>query len=195
MHEAKRAGIYARVSTPDQSTDVQLEALRKYCDQRGWDVASEESETASGATTKRPRREALMLSAKQRKLDVIVVWKLDRWGRSTRDVLDTVEDLKAFGVRFVSITEAIDADTPMGQLFLALCAAFAQMERELIKERVKVGIERYREINGEWGRPKSARAKSAQVLELHALNWSNGKIAKTCGISRASVIRILKDQA
>jgi DNA invertase Pin-like site-specific DNA recombinase len=174
---------------------MQLDALRKYCLQRGWEIAIEESETASGANTKRPRRETLMLAAKQRKIDAVVVWKLDRWGRSTRDVLNTVEDMKAFGVRFVSVTEAIDADTPMGQLFLALCAAFAQMERELIKERVKVGIERYREINGEWGRPRSAQAKAPQVRELHALNWSNGKIAKTCGISRASVIRILNDPA
>lgn len=188
-----RAGIYARVSTKDQSTDMQVDALKKYCEQRGWTVVHEESETASGANTKRPKREALMLLAKQRKIDAVVVWKLDRWGRSTRDVLNTVEEMKAFGVRFVSVTEAIDAGTPMGQLFLALCAAFAQMERELIKERVKVGVERYREINGEWGRPKSARAKADQVKELYALAWSKAKIAKTIGISRASVIRILKE--
>lgn len=190
-----KAGLYARVSTADQSTDAQLDALRKYCDQRGWQVIHEESETASGATTKRPKREALMLAAKQRKIDAVVVWKLDRWGRSTRDVLNTVEEMKAFGVRFVSVTEAIDADTPMGQLFLAMCAAFAQMERELIRERVKVGIERYREINGEWGRPKSAQAKAGQIKELYALNWSKGKIAKTVGVSRASVIRILAGES
>jgi DNA invertase Pin-like site-specific DNA recombinase len=172
---------------------MQLDVLRKYCAQRGWTVVHEETETASGASTKRPKREALMMMAKQRKLDAIIVWKLDRWGRSTRDVLNTVEEMKAFGVRFVSVTEAIDVETPMGQLFLAMCAAFAQMERELIKERVKVGVERYREINGEWGRPRSARAKAEQVKELHALAWSKSKIAKTVGISRASVIRILQE--
>jgi DNA invertase Pin-like site-specific DNA recombinase len=137
----------------------------------------------------------MILMAKQRKLDAIVVWKLDRWGRSTVDVINTIEELKAFGVTFVSVTEAIDLSTPMGQAFLTILSALAQMERELIKERVKAGVERYREINGEWGRPKSARAKTEQVRDLHALAWSKSKIAKTVGISRASVIRILKEPA
>jgi DNA invertase Pin-like site-specific DNA recombinase len=135
----------------------------------------------------------MILLAKQRKIDTIVVWKLDRWGRSTVDVINTVEELKAYGVSFVSVTEAIDLSTPMGQAFLTILSALAQMERELIKERVKAGVERYREINGEWGRPKSARAKADQVKELYALAWSKSKIAKTVGISRASVIRILAD--
>lgn len=190
-----RVGIYARVSTKDQSTDMQIDALRKYCAQRGWKIVHEESETASGAKTTRPKRAEMILMAKQRKLDAIVVWKLDRWGRSTIDVINTVEELKAFGVTFVSVTEAIDLSTPMGQAFLTILSALAQMERELIKERVKAGVERYREINGEWGRPKSARAKAEQVKELHALAWSKSKIAKTVGISRASVIRILQDAA
>lgn len=190
-----RAGIYTRVSTKDQSTDMQIEALRKYCAQRGWEISHEESETASGASTKRPKRAEMILMAKQRKLDVIVVWKLDRWGRSTIDVINTIEELKAFGVTFVSVTEAIDLSTPMGQALLTILSAFAQMERELIKERVKVGIENYRETNDEWGRPATARAKSQQVQELRNLGWSKKKIANTIGISRASVIRILKEAA
>jgi DNA invertase Pin-like site-specific DNA recombinase len=188
-----RVGLYARVSTDDQSPEMQINALRKYCEHRGWIIAEEISETASGSITDRPERARLIKLAMQRKLDAIAVWKLDRWGRSTIDVINTVEELKAVGVIFVSITEAIDLSTPLGQMFLAVCAAFAQLERDLIQERIKEGVRRYREVNGTWGRPATAQAKSEQVKELHALAWSKNKIAKTLGISRASVIRILKE--
>jgi len=77
-------------------------------------------------------------------------------------------------------------------MFLTLCAAFAQMERDLIRERVKTGVERFREINGVWGRPATARAKADRVRELHEIGWSKNKIANTLGISRASVYRFLK---
>ncbi len=189
-----RVGIYARVSTQDQSTDMQLAAIREYCAHRGWTIQIEYNETASGADTERPERAKLILMAKQRKLDAVAVWKLDRWGRSTVDVVNTVEELKAAGVIFVSVTEAIDLSTPMGQMFLTLCAAFAQMERDLIRERVKTGVERYRELNDTWGRPATARAKTDQVKELYDLGWSKSKIAKTVGISRTSVIRILRER-
>lgn len=188
-----RVGIYARVSTQDQSTDMQLAALREYCARRGWNIQIEYNEIASGADTERPERAKLILMAKRRELDAVAVWKLDRWGRSTVDVVNTVEELKASGVIFVSVTEAIDLSTPMGQMFLTLCAAFAQMERDLIRERVKTGVERYRELNDTWGRPATARAKTDQVKELFHLGWSKSKIAKTVGISRASVIRILRE--
>jgi DNA invertase Pin-like site-specific DNA recombinase len=191
MNTNIRAGIYARVSTDDQDPAMQIEALNKYCENRGWTVGATFVDVASGSIIDRPERKKLILMAKQRQLDAIAVWKLDRWGRSTQDVINTVEELRAFGVTFVSLTEAIDLSTPLGQMFLAVCAAFAQLERDLIQERIKAGVKRYREINGTWGRPASARAKAEQVKELHALAWSNGKIAKTCGISRASVIRIL----
>lgn len=187
-----RAGLYARVSTPDQSTDMQLAAMREYCQRRGWTIEIEVTETASGADTERPERARIIKLAKQRKIDALIVWKLDRWGRSTIDVVSTIEEIRTTGITFVSLTEAIDLSTPLGQMFLTLCAAFAQMERDLIRERVNAGIARYRELNDSWGRPATARAKAPQVHELNGVGWSKGKIAKTLGISRASVVRILK---
>ncbi len=186
-----KCGLYARVSTVDQSTDMQLSALRDYCTKRGWENTIEFCEQASGADIRRPMRAEIIKLAKQRKIDAILVWKLDRWGRSTIDVMNTIQEIRECGVTFVSLTEAIDLSTPLGQMFLTLCAAFAQMERDLIRERVQSGVDRYREIHGEWGRPAKAKAKADKVLELHSIGWGRTKIARTLEISVSSVRRIL----
>jgi DNA invertase Pin-like site-specific DNA recombinase len=112
------AALYARVSTHDQHTlAMQMDALREFATRRGWTVTDAVEEIASGAKNHRPKRQALLKAAKQRQLDVILVWKLDRWGRSLVYLMTTLHELTALGVGFVSLTEALDLTTPAGRAF------------------------------------------------------------------------------
>src|SRR5215510_1054890 len=129
-----RAALYARVSTHDQQTlAMQRDALHEFATRRGWTVIDMVEEIASGAKDRRPKRQALLRAAKQRKLDVILVWKLDRWGRSLVDLMTTLHELTALGVGFASLTEALDLTTPAGRAFAGFLAVFAEFERDLIR--------------------------------------------------------------
>jgi len=131
MEIALRVALYVRVSTHDQQTlPLQLEALREYAQRRHWQIVSEVSEVASGASTaKCPQREALLQAAKRREVDAVLVWRLDRWGRSVADLVNSLAELEAVGVAFVSVTEALDLTTPAGRAMAAMVAVFAQFER------------------------------------------------------------------
>src|SRR5664279_3564262 len=132
-----RAGLYARVSTNDQQTlPMQSCALREYAARRGWTVAMQVREVGSGAV-KREAREKLLEAARRREIDVVLVWRLDRWGRSVTDLLATLQELEHIGVGFVSLTEALDLTTPVGRAMAALLAVFAAFEREILGERVR----------------------------------------------------------
>src|SRR5215468_7281270 len=132
---ALRAGLYARVSTAEQQTlPMQMAALREYAERRHWIVAHAIEEVGNGAR-KRPRQQELIKLARQRQLDVIIVWRLDRWGRSLVDLMESLRDLTSLGVGFVSITEALDLTTPTGRAMTGMLAVFAQFERELLVER------------------------------------------------------------
>lgn len=121
-----KVGLYARVSTHDQQTlPMQLTAMREYAKRRGWKVAIEEKEVGSGAKT-RPKREELLRAARRREVDAIVVWRLDRWGRSLLDLIATLQELHAVGVGFVSLTEALDMTTPGGRALAGMLAVFAE---------------------------------------------------------------------
>ena len=120
-----RAGIYARVSTNDQQTvPLQIRALREYAVRRGWTIALQVKEVGSGAS-QRQLREKLLDAARRREIDVVLVWRLDRWGRSVADLLATLQELEHLGVGFVSLTEALDLTTPAGRAMAALLAVFA----------------------------------------------------------------------
>jgi DNA invertase Pin-like site-specific DNA recombinase len=137
---ALRAGLYARVSTNDQQTlPMQLRALREYAARRGWSVISQVKEVGSGAS-ERQMRETLMDAARRRDVDVVLVWRLDRWGRSVTDLLATLQELEHLGVGFVSLTEALDLTTPAGRAMAGLLAVFAEFEREILRERVRAGL-------------------------------------------------------
>jgi putative DNA-invertase from lambdoid prophage Rac len=119
-----RAGLYARVSTNDQQTlPMQSHAMREYAARRGWTIAMQVREVASGAT-RRQAREKLLEAARRREIDVVLVWRLDRWGRSVTDLLNTLEELDHLGVGFVSLTEALDMTTPAGRAMAGLLASF-----------------------------------------------------------------------
>ena len=148
-----RVGLYARVSTHDQQTiKLQLESMRQYAKHRGWHIAFEVKDIKSGAK-ERFRREALLKSARRREIDVIVVWKLDRWGRSLADLVASLSELNELGVGFVSLTEALDLTTPSGRAMAGLLAVFAEFERDLLRERVKAGIAQARKDGKPHGRP------------------------------------------
>jgi len=187
-----RTGIYARVSTQEQkSIGMQLKPLRDYAKNRGWTIALEVVEVGSGAK-QRPIREELVQAAKRREIDIILVWKLDRWGRSLVDLVNTLNELRNLGVGFISLTEALDFTTPSGRAMAGLLSVFAEFERDIIRERVKAGIAQAREKGKPHGRPRTAATKSAEVKKLKKKGWNNSQIARELKISRASVIGILK---
>jgi DNA invertase Pin-like site-specific DNA recombinase len=142
-----KVALYARVSTEDQLTDLQLQELREYCDRMGWEDRFEYVETASGgALAKRPELKRLMEDAKRRAFDVVVVWKLDRFGRSLLEVMQRIVEFDRCRVRFICTTQAIDTDfeSPTSRLLVHLLGAFAEFERSLLQQRVKSGVAAYR---------------------------------------------------
>jgi putative DNA-invertase from lambdoid prophage Rac len=187
----KKVGLYARVSTQDQHTlPLQLKDLRRYAKQRDWRVVLQIQDVGSGVQ-ERPQREALLKAARRREVDTILVWRLDRWGRSVADLVGTLRELQDLGVGFVSVKEALDLTTPTGRAMAALLAVFAEFEREILRERVKAGIAHARQTGKPHGRPPSAVKKSKQVKLLHAKGLSKSEIARRVGIGRTSVRRIL----
>src|ERR1035437_344889 len=135
-----RAGLYARVSTNDQQTlPMQSRAMREYAARRGWTVAMQVREVGSGSA-QRQTCERLLEAARRREIDVVLVWRLDRGGRSVTDLLATLQELEHLGVGFVSLTEALDLTTPAGRAMAALLAVFAAFEREILGERVRAGL-------------------------------------------------------
>ena len=151
-----RVGLYARVSTLDQHTiPLQIRALREYAARRGWTIAMQVKEVGSGAA-QRQLREKLLDAARRREIDVVLVWRLDRWGRSVADLLATLQELEHLGVGFVSLTEALDLTTPAGRAMAALLAVFAEFEREILRERVRAGLAHARQNGKRLGRPATA---------------------------------------
>jgi putative DNA-invertase from lambdoid prophage Rac len=149
--------IYARVSTSDQSCEMQLHALREYVVKRGWQVFAEYIDTGfSGAAASRPRLDQLLRDARLRKFEGVLVWKLDRWGRSVANCVRSIQELVSLGIRFLSPTESIDtgADSPMSKFLLHLFAAFAEMERGIIRERVCAWVRAAKAKGTRLGRPK-----------------------------------------
>jgi putative DNA-invertase from lambdoid prophage Rac len=187
-----RAGLYARVSTNDQQTiPLQVRALREYAGRRGWAIAVQVKEIGSGAS-QRQLREKLMEAARRREIDVVLVWRLDRWGRSVADLLATLKELAHLGVGFVSLTEALDLTTPAGRAMAALLAVFAEFEREILRERVRAGLAHARQNGRKLGRPITAGRRADQVRKLHLAGVSKAEIARRLQIARTSVRRMLE---
>ncbi len=187
-----KAGIYARVSTHDQHTlNMQIDAMKKYAKARDWQIETEIAEIGSGAKDTRPKREELINQAKRRQIDVIVVWKLDRWGRSVNDLFHTLNELNGLGVGFISLTEALDLTTATGRAMAGLLAIFAEFEREILRERVKAGIAHARQKGKNHGRPVTVKKHEETIKKLFASGISKSEIAKQLGIGRTSVRRIL----
>jgi len=191
--ETERVAIYARVSTHDQQTlPMQLEAMRAYAERKGWQVASTVEEIGSGAKM-RPRREELLRAARRKEIDVIVVWRLDRWGRSLVDLIATLQELTALKVGFVSLSEALDLTTPSGRAFAGMLAVFAEFERDILRDRVKTGIAQARKEGRPHGRPAKIVGKTQEIRDLARKGLRKSAIAKQLNIGRTSVRRLLAD--
>src|SRR5215813_1670079 len=151
-----RAGLYARVSTHDQQTlPMQVTAMRDYARKRGWQIALEVKDVGSGAAL-RQKREDLLAAARRREIDLVVVWRLDRWGRSLVDLVATLQELSSLKVGFVSLSEALDLTTPSGRALAGMLAVFAEFERDILRDRVKAGIDQARKDGKPHGRPQTA---------------------------------------
>jgi DNA invertase Pin-like site-specific DNA recombinase len=162
-----RVGLYARVSTNDQQTlAMQTRAMREYAARRGWTVALHVREVNSGGA-RREAREKLLEAARRREIDVVLVWRLDRWGRSVTDLLATLQELEHLGVGFVSLTEALDLTTPAGRAMAGLLAIFAEFEREILRERTRAGLAHARQNGMRLGRPATAAVHAAEIRKLH----------------------------
>lgn len=189
--EKFRVAIYARVSTREQqSLPLQLKSLRQYASARKWKVMLVVEDIGSGVK-ERKKREKILFAARKREIDAVLVWKLDRWGRSLHDLFKSMEELTELGVCFVSVTESIDLSTPTGQALVGMLTVFANFEREILRERVKAGIAHARRRGKRHGRPATARKYASRVKSLFAQGISKAEIARRFSISRTSVRRLL----
>jgi len=188
-----RVAIYARVSTTDQSTESQLLDLRRYTRERGWTIFKEYCDNGvSGTKDSRPALNELMNSAKKRRFDMVLVWRFDRFARSTRHLINALEEFKNLGVDFVSYQENIDTSSPLGSAIFTIISAVAQLERDIIAERVKAGLRRAREKGKTLGRPK-ALVDQKQILKLRQQGMSLRAIATDIGVSHTTIKKSLTD--
>ena len=186
-----RVGLYARVSTNDQQTlPMQNRAMREYAARRGWTIMMQVREVGSGAA-QREAREKLLEAARRGEIDVVLVWRLDRWGRSVTDLLATLQELEHLGVGFVSLTEVLDLTTPAGPAMAGLLAIFAEFESDILRERVRAGLAHARQNGQRLGRPITAGLHADDIRNLHRAGVSKSEIARRLTIGRTSVRRIL----
>ena len=186
-----RAGLYARVSTHDQQTlPLQIHAMRDFAAKRNWTIAVQIKEVGSGAA-QRELRATLIAAARRREIDVVLVWRLDRWGRSVADLVSTLQELQHLSVGFVSLTEALDLTTPTGRAMAGLLAVFAEFEREILRERVRAGLEHARQQGKRLDRPPSVVHKTVEARKLYRQGISKSEIARQLEIGRTSVRRLL----
>jgi DNA invertase Pin-like site-specific DNA recombinase len=190
-----RVGVYARVSTAgQQSVPAQLAAMREYVERRGWEVVLEVSEVGSGAKI-RPKREALLAAARRREIDVIVVAKLDRFGRSLADLVGTLEALTESGVGFVSVADSLDLTTASGRALAGMLSVFAAFERDLIVERVRGGLAHAKKHGTRSGRaigrPATINKVATEIRARAHGGAAMAAIARDMGIGYGSVYRVL----
>lgn len=185
-----RVALYARVSTADQNAALQLDALRSAAEQRGWDVVAEHVDHASGARASRPGLDEIRALARSGRLDLIAVWRLDRLARSVRNFVDLAEELRANRVALVSLREGLDFTTAVGRTFAQLLAVLAELEREVIRERVSAGIAAARRRGKRIGR-RPRQIDLDRALELRAQGASVRAVAAELGLPRSVVHRAL----
>jgi DNA invertase Pin-like site-specific DNA recombinase len=163
----KRAALYVRVSTDEQNTNAQERALKEYVQRRGWLLHHIYKDTGiSGSVSSRPGLNELMKDCRRRAIDVVVVWKFDRFARSLKTLISGLELCRAFGIDFVSVTEAIDTSLPAGEMLFQMIGAVAQFERSLISERVKSGLDHARKNGQRLGRPPLRSLSRNEIKEL-----------------------------
>src|SRR5215218_5200331 len=173
-----------------QTIPLPIRAMREYAAARAWTIVLQVKEAGSGGS-ERELRQQLIDAARRREIDIVLVWRLDRWGRSLPDLVTTLEELNHLGVGFVSLTEALDLTTPTGRAMAGLLSVFAEFEHEILRERIRAGIAEAR-LNGKHlGRPLTVGKKASQIRTLHLAGVSKAQIARQLNMGRTSVRRIL----
>src|SRR6266571_8434994 len=187
-----RVALYARVSTINgqQDPEMQLRERREYCTRRGWEISGEYVDHISGGRDKRPALDRLMVDAHRRRFDAVVVWRFDRFARSTSHLLRALETFRALGIEFVSLSEQVDTSTPMGKMMFTVLGAVAELERSLIVERVKAGLRNARAKGKRLGRPKRV-VDARRISDLRAQGLTLREIAARCRVSKTTIIRAL----
>ena len=190
-----RVAIYARVSTTVQDAGLQTRELRQFAVARGWQLADQYVDAGvSGAKDSRPELNRLMADAKRRKFDIVLVWKLDRFGRSLRHLVNALAEFESLGIAFVSLSDNLDLSTPSGRLMFQIIGAMAEFERALIQERVRAGIRNARAKGKSIGRP-AKRLDVALVAELRAQGASWRTISNQLGVGLATLHRAARGRS
>jgi DNA invertase Pin-like site-specific DNA recombinase len=188
----KKAAVYVRVSTIDQHPETQLHDLRQFAAQRGLQIVQEYTDHGfCGARARRPALDKMMEDARRHKFDVLLVWSCDRLARSTRHLLQTLDELSGFGIQFLSQREAIDTEGPLGRAIIVIVSAMAELERSLVADRVKSGMRRARLEGRQIGRSRLDVNREQVVCDRRS-GLSLTQVAKRHSISRASVCRLMK---
>jgi len=183
-----RAAIYARVSTTEQSPELQLRDLRQYAEARGLSVTEYVDTGFSGAKQNRPALDRLMDDSRKRRVDCILVWRFDRFARSTKHLLLALEEFRSLGVQFISFQENIDTTSPLGQALFTIVSAVAQLERDLIRERVRAGLRNARAKGKKFGRPRAAVDPVAvAALRSEGRSWS--EVCRSLNVSKGTAQR------
>jgi DNA invertase Pin-like site-specific DNA recombinase len=190
----KRAAVYVRVSTVDQHPETQLHDLRQFAVQRGFQIVQEYTDHGfSGTKARRPALDQLMEDARRRKFDVLMVWSIDRLARSTKHLLQTLDELNGLGIQFLSQREAIDTEGPLGRAIVVIVSAMAELERCVIIERVRAGMRRAKLEGRRIGRAP-LNVNRVALLRDRERGLSLNQLAKAHGISKASVCRVLREE-
>ncbi|MFA5975174.1 MAG: recombinase family protein [Elusimicrobiota bacterium] len=193
--EPKRVGIYCRVSTKDQTAENQLLDLRKYCQARGWNVVAECVDAGiSGAKDDRPQLKVISGFARKREIDVLLVWRFDRFARSLPHLVNTLEELRSLGVAFVSLQEGIDTLTPQGRLVFGVIASLAEFERELIRDRIFAGLRRAK-AQGKTPGPRRNHVDIGRLRREATKGLGLRSLATTFGVSKDTISRLLGRQS
>jgi DNA invertase Pin-like site-specific DNA recombinase len=178
MDNSKRAAIYVRVSTVEQETDLQEHELQEYCERRGWSCVVYRDKGQSGAKNDRPALTAMMNDLRRRKIDVIVVWALDRLARSLKQLLCIAEECRAVGVDLVSLKQNVDTTLPAGRLTFQVLGAVAEFEREMLRERVKAGMAQAKRSGKHVGRPALRTFHAADIERMKLLRSQGTSVRK-----------------
>ncbi len=191
----KKAAIYCRVSTQDQKTEMQLLDLRKYANDRGFKIYSEYCDNGiSGSIKKRPALDRLMNDSKKKKFDVVLVWRFDRFARSSQHLVEALNTFRHLKIEFISFNENIDTGSPLGEAMFTIISAMAQLERDIIRERVKAGLKNAKNKGKTLGRPK-AKVDVATVREMQNKGYSLRKMAIELKVNASTLCRHLNNNS
>ncbi len=192
MKRDRRVAVYVRVSTKDQSVDMQLNDLERYSRERGLNVFKVYKDNGvSGTKETRPALSELMNDAKKRKFDTVLVWRFDRFARSTKHLVTALYEFRNLGIDFISYQENIDTSSPLGEAIFTIISAMSKLERDIIAERVKGGLRKAKANGKRLGRPKS-EIDTDKVIEYRNQNKSIRQIARELNLSKGAVQRTLE---